>query len=110
MDDEDDDFLPGIDDYLEHTHNSKSVSSYNLEELILTIQSKTGLDKDICALIIESFFQEIRNIMMNGNMVKFIKFGRFFISSPKTTNARNRVEAKFKPAKCILKEMNDKRS
>lgn len=109
MDDEDD-FLPDIDDYIDNTHNSKSVNSSNLEELILTVQARTGLDKDVCALIVELFFQEIRNVMLGGNMVKLRGFGRFFISSPKTTNNNKRVEVKFKPSKSFLGKINDKRS
>lgn len=107
---EDDDFLPGIEEYLEQSYELKSVTSQNLEEMILTICSKTGIKQEIIKVIVEYFFNELRNKMLAGYLIKLADFGKFFISSPKTTNAKRKVEIKFKPSKSLLKRINDKRS
>lgn len=107
---EEDDFLPDIDDYLSESYDIKHVSSHHLDDMILTICSRVGVDENIVRTVVEYFFNEIRNKMLAGYMVKFANFGRFFISSPKTTKSRKKIEIKFKPSKQFIKKINDKKS
>ena len=101
-------FLPGIEEYLETANNKKSVSSKGLEEIICQIQIKTGLDYKTSASVLEMFFQEIRNSMLRGEIVTIRSLGKFFVSSPLSSNNKRRVFPVFKPYKKLIKKLNDR--
>lgn len=99
--------LPGIQDYLESVTDKKSVSSQGLDELIYRICAKTGLKKEISALLVSLLFSEIRNAMLRGDIVSIRELGNFYIKSPSNSKNKIRVFPKFKPYKNLLKRMND---
>lgn len=101
-----DDFLPGIDEYLNELP-SKKVSSKGLEEVIARVRAKTGLSSRICDFIVSSFFQEIRTNMLKGNIIALQKLGNLFITSPLLGTTSEMIFAKFKPSATLTKKMND---
>lgn len=105
--DNSDKFLPGIEEYLETADNKKSVSSKGLEEMVAQIQIKTGLDQKTSSTIVEMFFQEIRNSILRGETVTIRGLGKFFISSPNSSNNKRRVFPVFKPYKKLINDLND---
>lgn len=104
------DLLPDIHEYLETADTRKAVSSKGLEEMVYRICSRTGLDKAIAATIVSMFFHEIRNSMLRGDEVALRGLGKFLVSSPRNTQNKKRVFAKFKTYRKFKKKLNDKRS
>ena len=101
-----DDLLPNIDEYLENVDTVRSVSSKGLEELVFKVRAKTGLDIEVCEAIVAGFFQEIRNTILRGDIVKINGLGRFFVAGPCSGN-KERVFPKFITSKTLKKAMND---
>lgn len=99
--------LPGIEEYLENVDNKKSVSSKNLEEFIIQVQVKTGLNKHTSTAIVKAFFNEIRNSMLRGDVVALKELGKFFVSSPLNSKNKERVFPVFKPYKKMIRKLND---
>ena len=100
-------FYPDIHDYLESVENSKSVNVKGFEELIYKIRAHTGLSFEASSLVLKHFFQDIRNAMLRGDIIALSGFGKFFISSPKNTNNKNKVFAKFKPYPQLSNKLNE---
>ncbi len=103
-----DKFLPGIEEYLETADNKKSVSSDGLEDMINLIQIKTGLNQKTSKTILEMFFQEVRNSILRGETVTIRNLGKFFVSSPNSSNNKRRVFPVFKPYKKFINNLNDR--
>jgi nucleoid DNA-binding protein len=101
-------FHPDIHDYLESAENSKSVNVKGFDELIYKIRAHTGLSYDASSLVLKYFFQDIRNAMLRGDIVALNGFGKFFISSPKNTNNKQKVFAKFKPYTQLANKLNER--
>lgn len=99
--------LPGIEEYLESIDNKKSVTAKGLEDFVIQVQIKTGLNQQISTTIVKAFFQEIRNSMLRGDIVTIRGLGKFYISSPKSTKNKERVFPVFKPYKQLIKKLND---
>lgn len=97
--------LPGIEEYLETVDNKKSVSSRGLEEFVVQVQLKTGLDKQTSKVIVQAFFQEVRNSMLRGDTVTLRGLGKFFISSPRSAKNKERVFPVFKPYNQLIKKL-----
>ncbi len=99
-------FYKGIEDYLEETNTAKTINTKGLEELIFKVQIKTGLSLAESESIIQVFFQELRNLMLQGEIVNLKELGKFFISSPVLGN-KQRIFPKFKLLKHLIKKIND---
>ena len=100
-------FLPDIDEYLESINDNHPIKVNNLDHLLLKIKSYTGLEKDIVEIIVRTFFQEMRNQALKGNMINIARFGKFFVSSPKRGN-KKKIFIKFKPLKHLVDKLNDR--
>lgn len=96
-----DELPPDIDEYLEQIDDNIPVDSKGLEELILKIRAQTGLEIDSVKIIVQQFFQEIRNQTLKGNSVVIKSFGKLYISSPKNGN-KKKVFVKFTPFSNLL--------
>lgn len=100
-------FLPDIQEYLEQTDNSKSISTTGLDELIYKMVATTGLEYDSAKIIVKLFFQEMRNAALRGQVVSITDFGKFFVSSPKVSKNKKRIFVKFKPHSKLSRKMNE---
>lgn len=77
------DLLPGILPYELGYNRSTSISTEGLEEIVRAVRAKTGLSENDAQEITISFFQEMRNAVLNGERVRINSF-HMFISSPLT--------------------------
>lgn len=100
-------FHPDIYDYLESVENSKSINVNGFEELIYKIRAHTGLSFEASSLVLKHFFQDIRSAMLRGDIVALSGFGKFFISSPKNTNNKQKIFAKFKAYPPLSNKLNE---
>lgn len=107
--DQQNEFLPGINEYLESVDSSSAISSKGLEEMVFNVRAKTGLAPDVCSAIVSYFFQEIQNEVLRGNVVTIKGLGKFVVSSPKVTSTKERVFVKFIPYKSLIRKLNDRR-
>ena len=99
--------LPGIEEYLETVDNKKSITAQGLEEFVTQVQLKTGLDKATSKIVVQAFFQEIRNSMLRGDVVTLRRLGKFFVSSPRNSKNKERVFPVFKPYNQLIRKLND---
>ena len=99
--------LPDIEDYLESIDNNLPVSTAGLEDIEGAIIAKTGLNEHDAKVILRLFFQELRNSLLRKNKVDIRSLGRFYISSPATSNNSKKVFVKFKPKKSLLDKLNE---
>ncbi|WOC50745.1 Bacterial nucleoid DNA-binding protein [Bergeyella porcorum] len=88
-------------------------------ELVNTISSKLGTEKNETQRIIEAFMQEIRTSMYNGNNVYLRGFGSFIIKTRAAKTGRNiskntaieipahNIPA-FKPSKSFVEKVKTK--
>lgn len=100
-------FIPGIDNYLESIDDNISVTTKDLDELILKIRSTTDVTNETAKIIVKLFFQEIRNLVLRKNIVVIRNFGKFLISSPLLTNNKRKIFPIFKPSKKLIKLLNE---
>lgn len=100
------DLLPNIDEHLERVSDNLPVELGNLDELLFKIRAATGLDIESIKIITRVFFQEIRNQVLRGHIIRIRSLGKMFIAGPKTGNKR-KIFIKFKPSKQITERLND---
>lgn len=100
--------LPDISKYLEQVENTKSVNINGLDEIAYRMRASTGLSKEACMIVLKLFFQEIRNSILRGDVVALYRFGKFFLSTPKTSKNKKRIFPKFKPYQALLSKLNNK--
>lgn len=105
MNEEEDNLLPNIYDYL-NSYSKDKILSENFQNIIEDISNNTNLPKEISEEIIKLFFQEIKSKILNGYIVYIRKFGKIFISSPKLVKNNKRVFVKFEPSKTLIKKLN----
>jgi len=104
---DDSDFYDDIHKYLEYAENNKSVNIKGFEELPYQIMAHTGVSAEVAKLILKSYFQEIRNVMLRGDIASIEGFGKFYIPSPKNEITKKFIFVKFKPYKQFLKKINE---
>lgn len=92
------DLYPDITYYKEIIHYGLEISSENLEDIIKEVELNTSLDNNTAKLITKLFFEEIRNSMLKGEVVKLKQLGSFYIISPKITDAKI-IKPHFRPSK-----------
>lgn len=100
------DFYPDVDDYL--AQNTRSITSKGLEEFILRVRARTGLDEKIATEITKIFFEEIRSSMLQGDIVTIRGLGKFSVASPKNKTSKKKTFCRFKPYKKLTERLNDK--
>ena len=100
------DLLPNIDEHLERVSDNVPVELGNLDELLFKIRATTGLDIESIKIITRAFFQEIRNQILRGHVIRIKAIGKMFVAGPKTGNKR-KIFIKFKPSKQLLGRLND---
>jgi nucleoid DNA-binding protein len=98
-------FYDDIYDYLETLENSKSVNTKGLEDLVHKVYASTNLNKDACAILVKTFFSELRNAMLRGDSIAFHEVGKFVISSP-STDGKKMVIPRFYPSKKLVEKIN----
>lgn len=103
-----DNLLPDIYDYLESVDLDSAVANKDVDDIVNDLVTRTHLTKDVAKIIVETFFQEIRNNMLRGNIIKFHHFGNLYVASPKNKKSKKRIFAKFAPSKSLLNKMNKK--
>jgi len=99
---------PDIEEYLERIDDNVPVEIRGNEELVAKVVANTGLNYESAKIIVQSYFQEIRNQVLKGNTVIVKSFGKFSISSPKT-GTKKKVFISFKPFKNLIRKFNDKK-
>jgi nucleoid DNA-binding protein len=99
--------LPNIHQYLEQANNNRSVNIENLDEIVYRIHASTGLSLEASEIVLKSFFQEIRNSILRGEVVRLAKLGKFFLSTPKTVKNKKRIFPKFQLYKQLLLKLNN---
>lgn len=96
-------FLPDI---FKLINESCPVSLENEEEFIEKIAIKHDLPIETAKIIINLFFEEMRNFILDNKKVIIPKWGTMYISSPVTDGNIKRVFPKFKLSEQIKKEFN----
>lgn len=99
-----DELPPNINEYLEQINDNIPIDSKGLDELYYKIRASTGLEMDAIKIIVQSFFQEIRNQLLKGNTIFIKSFGKMMISSPKNGTKKS-VFIKFKPSNNFLSKL-----
>ena len=100
-------FLPDIFEYLEQENNSKTIRIKNLDEIVYKMHASTALSKEACEIILQLFFQEIRNGMLRGDLIILRDFGKLQLMSPKTSNSKKRIFPKFIIDRKLKRKLND---
>ncbi len=100
---------PGIDDYLEKLDDLKAVKIDGLDDLLEEILVKTKLNPIEAKIVLQRFFQEIRNSMLRDRLVIIRGLGTFNVQSPKTTGTKKKIFASFKPSPSLKKRLNGKK-
>lgn len=77
---EDSEFFPDINEFLNNTTQNSDINIKNLEELIYIVRSKTGLTYEQCEILIKEIFMNMRNEILKGNKISIKSLGTFFIS------------------------------
>ena len=98
-------FFPDIDEYLENTSDSKSVTSDGLEELINKIVVHTGLPYKNCQILVEIYFNLIRTELLKGNEVILFNIGKMVIKCPKNGLNKTKVSLIIKPFRKLLNKI-----
>jgi nucleoid DNA-binding protein len=91
----------------EYLLNNKKYAPINTDELsdiVTEIEAHTGLTKEQAQEVLNLYFHEIRNFMLNGKFVTMKKFGRFYIKHC----ADQRVRINFKPSPSLIRRLNAK--
>lgn len=101
------DLLPGIDQFLEQNNYNIPVEIKNLDELLFKIKAHTGLEIDTIKIIVQTFFQEIRNELFKGNIISLFPLGKFLINDRKKIG-KNNFLFNLKLFKTSKKIINDK--
>lgn len=96
---------PDIEEYLEHIDDNVPVEIRGNEELVAKVVANTGLDPESAKIIVQSFFQEIRNQTLKGNIVIMKSIGKLSISSPRS-GTKKKVFISFKPFKNLIRKLN----
>jgi len=99
--------LPDIEAYLDSVDHDLPVSTVGLERIEGAIIAKTKLNEFDSKTILRLFFQEIRTQLLKKSLVDIRTLGRFYISSPATSNNSKKIFVKFKPKKSLIKKLND---
>ena len=102
-------FYDDIEKYLESIDNNTHINIKGFENLVYKICAHTGVSHDAASIILSSFFQEIRNAMLRGDIVSMNEFGKFYISSPLNSGNKKKMFPKFKPHKELLDLINNDR-
>jgi len=102
------DFYPDVYDYQNAMTTKDSVNVEGLEFFVLKVKASTGLSYFTSSEMVRLFFQEIRNSMLDGDIVNLNEFGKFFISKP-VTQGFSRAFPKFKAYKELRKRFNEKK-
>jgi nucleoid DNA-binding protein len=98
--------LPGIDEFSSSIGEGFPIQVSELEYIVDAITAHTNVTKEQATRILSLFFQEIRSLMLRGEIIDIKGFGDFFVSSPKTTGLRKKIFIKFKPKKSFIKRLN----
>jgi len=100
------DLYPDIDDYLDNVDNQLNVSIQNLDDIVYKICAYTGLSYKESSVVLKSFFSVIRALILRGHIIYVPGFGKFFVSSPKVTNNKSRVFARFTLHRSLFRRLN----
>jgi len=81
----------------------------NEEEFVLEIANKYRLPYETAQVIIDLFFEEMRNAILDNKKVSIPSWGTMHISSPISDGNIKMVFPKFKLAKQLKKRLNEPR-
>lgn len=100
--------LPDIEYYLQSRKYDRPISLVDIKEIVDEVVTKSILDKDKVEIIIQTLFEEIRNLMLAGEIISLKNLGAFFISSPKVTNNSKTIFPKLNIYKSFKKKLKQK--
>ncbi len=98
--DQESDFFPGIEEYLDNINDNSDINLKNIEELIYIVRSKTALSYEQCEIIIKEIFTNIRNEIIKKNKIVLKNLGTFYIGKNKRIyfktpkNVKSRINGK----------------
>lgn len=95
--------LPGIDQYLEQIDDNKPITTEGLEDIIYKVVVHTGLSYTASEIIVKEYFQQIRNELLNGNIINISHVGKIFIACPKNGLSKKRITTLIKPMQKLKK-------
>lgn len=97
-------YLPDIDDYLESIDDNLPIYINELEEIIENVAANSNLSKEQASIIVREYFQVIRNLMLRGHRVMLRGLGSFLISYKLN---KKRIFPKFIPCSNLKKKLNE---
>lgn len=100
------DGLPGIDDYLGNDGNIYPVDVSELDYISEAIIANCNITKEQSIRIMKLFFQEIRSLMLSGEIIHIQNFGKFYINCPLVTGTVNKIFARFRPVHSLVHKIN----
>jgi integration host factor subunit alpha len=87
------------------------------KELSETLANQLGFSQSSCALIVDSFFDSMKQTMMEGTSIKLVHFGTFTVRNKSPRRGRNprtgdsitikkRQAISFRPSKKLREQIN----
>ncbi|SDO96294.1 integration host factor subunit alpha [Desulforhopalus singaporensis] len=97
-------------------HNNSN--NLTRKELTETLAEQLGFSQSNCAQIVDSFFDNIKQSMLNGESIKLVHFGTFTIRDKSPRRGRNprtgesitikkRQAVSFRPSKKLREQVNN---
>lgn len=87
------------------------------KELTETLSERLGFSQSSCSLIVDSFFDNMKQIMVDGQSIKLVHFGTFTVRNKSPRRGRNprtgdtitikkRQAISFRPSKKLREQIN----
>jgi integration host factor subunit alpha len=87
------------------------------KELTETLAERLGFSQSSCSLIVDSFFDNMKQIMVDGQSIKLVHFGTFTVRNKSPRRGRNprtgdtitikkRQAISFRPSKKLREQIN----
>ncbi len=97
-------------------HNEKK-KNLTRKELAETLAEKLGFSQSNCSQLVDSFLENVKNTMLEGESVKLVHFGTFTVRDKSPRRGRNprtgetitikkRQAISFRPSKKLREQVN----
>ena len=98
-------------------HESDNNNNLTRKELTETIANKLGFSQSSCSLLVDSFFESMKQTMVEGQSIKLVHFGTFTVRNKSPRRGRNprtgdsitikkRQAISFRPSKKLREQVN----
>lgn len=98
--------------------SNKINTNLTRKELAETLANKLGFSQSNCAQLVDSFFANLKDAMLNGESVKLVHFGTFTVRDKAPRKGRNprtgetitikkRQTVSFRPSKKLREKANE---